>query len=81
MAYFGKAKKKADAKARKNEKGQPRNEAERRKVNKRLKKKYGYSEHFKPARVKDVGLASGRNRVSTDDAAEIMKMHDKKKGK
>jgi hypothetical protein len=27
--------------------GKPRNEAERKRVNKRLKKKYGYEEHFK----------------------------------
>lgn len=81
MALFGKARKKAkaDAKARKNEKGAPRSESERKKVNKRLKKKYGYSEHFKPARVEKGGM--GSSAAKGDNAAEIMKMSDKNKRK
>lgn len=33
--------------------GKPRTEAERKKVNKRLKKKYGYDEHFKSSKSKE----------------------------
>jgi len=33
--------------------GKPHSEAERKKVNSRLKKKYGYDEHFKPSKSKE----------------------------
>lgn len=81
MALFGNARKKAkaDAKARENEKGAPRSEGERKSINKRLKKKYGYDEHFKQAHVEKGGM--GSSAAKGDDASEIMKMSDKYKRK
>lgn len=68
MALFSKAKKAKEL-------GKPRTEAERKKVNKRLKKKYGYEEAFGKPKVK---VGSRRHSMSSDDAAEIERMRKRK---
>ena len=59
--------------------GKPRNEAERKKVNKRLKDKYGYEEHFKaPVKRKETARTQSvsqqlRNAGVDEDIIKRMK--------